>query len=62
VKGIVGLEIRITRLVGKAKLSQNREERDLQSAGEIVKAEGHPLIGDAMLARADQRRGRRAKG
>jgi transcriptional regulator len=55
VKGIVGLEIRITRLVGKSKLSQNREERDVRSAGQIVKGEGHPAIGDAMLARADRR-------
>src|SRR5687767_1208695 len=49
VKGIVGLEIQITRLVGKAKLSQNREDRDVRSAGEMVKREGHLLIGDAML-------------
>jgi len=61
VKGIVGLEIRVTRLVGKAKLSQNREERDLRSAAHVLKAEGHPLIGDAMLARADQGRGRQGR-
>jgi transcriptional regulator len=52
VKGIVGLEIRITRLVGKAKLSQNREERDVRLAAQMLKAEGHPLLGDAMLTRA----------
>ena len=52
VKGIVGLEIRITRLVGKAKLSQNREESDVRSAAQMLKAEGHPLLADAMLARA----------
>jgi transcriptional regulator len=56
VKGIVGLEIQITRLVGKAKLSQNREERDVRSAGRILKAEGHSAIGEAMLERAENRR------
>ena len=56
VKGIVGLDIRITRLVGKAKLSQNREERDVRSAGRILTAEGHSAIGEAMLERAENRR------
>ncbi len=52
-KAIVGLEIHITRLVGKLKLSQNKEVRDIRSAGEILKARGDGLIGDAMLACAD---------
>jgi transcriptional regulator len=55
VKGIVGLEIEITRLVGKSKLSQNREERDLRSAGQMVKAEGQRIISEAMLRRADMK-------
>jgi transcriptional regulator len=33
-KAIVGLEIRITRLEGKAKLSQNRDDRDRLNAAE----------------------------
>ena len=47
---IVGLEIEITRLVGKSKLSQNKELRDLRSAGQVLKAQGEHPIGDAMLA------------
>ena len=49
-KAIVGLEIEITRLVGKSKLSQNKEVRDIRSAGETLKAQGDHEIGDAMLA------------
>ncbi|TCS33064.1 PaiB family negative transcriptional regulator [Paucimonas lemoignei] len=52
-KAIVGLEIEITRLIGKSKLSQNREVRDLRSAGEALKAQGDSVIGDAMLACAN---------
>jgi transcriptional regulator len=52
-KGIVGLEIEVTRLVGKSKLSQNKEVRDIRSAGETLKAQGNRVIGDAMLACAD---------
>lgn len=52
-KDIVGLEIEITRLVGKSKLGQNKEVRDIRSAGETLKAQGDRLIGDAMLACAD---------
>ncbi|WP_192250341.1 FMN-binding negative transcriptional regulator [Mesorhizobium caraganae] len=52
-KAIVGIEIEITRLVGKSKLSQNKEERDIRSAGEILKARGEPKMGDAMLLAAD---------
>lgn len=51
-KAIVGIEIEITRLVGKMKLSQNRELRDLLGAGNALKAKGEDLIGDAMLAAA----------
>lgn len=52
-KAIVGLEIEITRLVGKAKLSQNKDVRDIRSAGDALKAKGEDAIGEAMLARAD---------
>jgi transcriptional regulator len=52
-KAIVGLEIEITRLTGKFKLSQNKEVRDLRSAGEALKARGEQAIGDAMLACVD---------
>ena len=52
-KAIVGLEIEITRLVGKSKLSQNKEVRDIRGVGEKLKAQGDRMIGDAMLACAD---------
>lgn len=56
-KAIVGLEIGITRLVGKSKLSQNKELRDLRGAGEALKAQGEGAMGDAMLARANVKQG-----
>ncbi|AEG71662.1 FMN-binding negative transcriptional regulator [Ralstonia solanacearum] len=49
-KEIVGIEIEITRLVGKAKLGQNREARDAHGAAVALKASGRDVIGDAMLA------------
>ncbi|MCD9231262.1 FMN-binding negative transcriptional regulator [Ralstonia pseudosolanacearum] len=49
-KEIVGIEIEITRLVGKAKLGQNREARDARGAATALKASGKDVIGDAMLA------------
>jgi transcriptional regulator len=50
VKNIVGIEIEVTKLVGKLKLSQNKEARDILEAGETLKARGNHAIGDAMLA------------
>ncbi|MEN9316846.1 MAG: hypothetical protein RJA99_4293 [Pseudomonadota bacterium] len=55
-KAIVGIEIRITRLEGKSKLSQNREVRDLEGAGRALSAQGDRLIGDAMLEIAAHKR------
>jgi transcriptional regulator len=46
---IVGVEIEITRLIGKFKLSQNKEDRDILGASHALKAQGHNTIGDAML-------------
>lgn len=54
VKAIVGLQIDITRLTGKSKLSQNKEVRDIQGAGEALKARDN-RIGDAMLECAAQK-------
>lgn len=53
VKTVVGIEIEITRLVGKAKLSQNKEVRDMRSAGEKLIAKGEHMLGAAMLAAAE---------
>ncbi|KZD11983.1 FMN-binding negative transcriptional regulator [Oceanibaculum pacificum] len=49
-KAIVGIEIEITRLVGKFKLSQNKEAADILGAGHALKERGSDAIGDAMLA------------
>ncbi|CAN0627583.1 transcriptional regulator [Burkholderia multivorans] len=51
-KSIVGLQIDITRLTGKNKLSQNREARDIRGAGEALNARENFQIGNAMLAHA----------
>ena len=48
---IVGFEIAITRLVGKFKLSQNREVRDAVGAAHALKGQGTDAIADAMLER-----------
>jgi transcriptional regulator len=49
VSAIVGIEIEITRLVGKWKLSQNREERDRINAAEELRKRGEQLTSSAML-------------
>lgn len=53
-QAIVGLEIEITRLVGKSKLSQNKDVHDVRSAGEALKERGERVISDAMLTYADR--------
>lgn len=54
-KAIVGIEITITRLVGKSKLSQNKELRDLRNVGEVLTARGDAILGEATLRAADDR-------
>ena len=49
-KAIVGIEIEITRLIGKSKLSQNKDAEDILGAGNALKERGSDVIGDAMLA------------
>jgi transcriptional regulator len=48
-QAIVGLQVEITRLVGKFKLSQNRELRDRRGAGEGLKGQGEHELGQAVL-------------
>lgn len=48
-KSIVGLQIDITRLIGKRKLSQNKDTRDIAGAGKALRACCDHAIGDAML-------------
>ena len=50
---IVGIEISIERLVGKIKLGQNKEARDMRGAGEALIERGHDAVGQAMLTLAD---------
>lgn len=52
-KAIVGVEIEITRLVGKFKLSQNKEARDIRGAGQALKDSGKIVLAEAMLAGVD---------
>ena len=56
-KAIVGIEIALTRLEGKAKLSQNKDVRDIQGAGQALMAQGQEVIGTAMLAAAREQGG-----
>lgn len=44
-RAIVGIEIEIKRIEGKAKLSQNRETRDRQNAADTLSARGHEALG-----------------
>ncbi len=48
-KLIVGIEVEITRIVGKSKLSQNKEERDRVNAAEELARRGEQAISGAML-------------
>ena len=58
-KAIVGVEIGITRLVGKFKLSQNRNLRDRLSLGETLKQQGDTALGQAVLDAATGKSGDR---
>ncbi|MEN8511514.1 FMN-binding negative transcriptional regulator [Burkholderia sp. RS02] len=55
-QAIVGLQIEITRFVGKRKLGQNKAEADIRGAGDALIADGKLAIGEAMLAAADAKR------
>lgn len=52
-KSIVGLEIEITRLVGKRKLGQHKDARDIRGPSEALKAAGFNQIAEAMLMEAN---------
>ncbi len=45
---IVGIEVEITRMVGKWKLSQNKEKRDRLNAAEELSKRGEQHISAAM--------------
>jgi transcriptional regulator len=46
---IVGIEIEITKMIGKWKLSQNRDERDRVNAAEELRKRGDQSTSTAML-------------
>ena len=52
---IVGIEIEVVRMVGKWKLSQNREVRDLEGAARQLHERGERQISEAMLASLEKR-------
>ncbi|MFG6467918.1 FMN-binding negative transcriptional regulator [Roseateles sp. BYS87W] len=45
---IVGIEITLTSLVGKSKLSQNKDVRDRQGAADALAERGHPALAERM--------------
>jgi transcriptional regulator len=47
-KSIVGIEVAITSLVGKSKLSQNKEARDRAGASDALQARGHAELAAVM--------------
>jgi len=46
---IVGIEIEVTKIIGKWKLSQNKEERDRVNAAEELRKRGEQVVSAAML-------------
>ncbi len=51
-RNIVGIEVAITRLEGKAKLSQNREPRDRLNAAEVLAQRGEAELAQAMRGKS----------
>jgi transcriptional regulator len=49
ISNVVGIEIEITRMIGKSKLSQNKDERDRVNAAEELRKRGEQEISRAML-------------
>lgn len=54
-KAIVGIEIDITSLVGKIKLSQNKDVRDMRNVGKVLAERGSQILSEATLRAADER-------
>jgi transcriptional regulator len=52
---IVGIEIEITKMIGKWKLSQNKEARDRINAAEELRKRGEQVISSAMLDTLDNK-------
>ncbi|MFC4277377.1 FMN-binding negative transcriptional regulator [Achromobacter aloeverae] len=56
-QAIVGIQVEVTRLVGKAKLSQNKDRRDFDGVVQALRAQGDTAISERMLACAAARPG-----
>jgi len=54
-EAIVGIEIEITAMAGKWKLSQNKEERDRVQAAEELRRRGEHVLAEAMLGTITKR-------
>lgn len=54
-KAIVGIEIEITRLIGKTKLSQNKSEQDIRGVAAMLQSRGQQAVSEAMLAEMSAR-------
>jgi len=52
---IVGIEIEITRLTGKCKLSQNKEVRDIEGAAQALYQQGYLELASAMQQAATEK-------
>lgn len=50
IKAIVGIEVELTRLEGKRKLSQNRDERDAQGVVDALRERGRDDLSSAMAS------------
>ena len=55
VQAIVAMQIEITSLVGKTKLSQNKDVRDIRGAGDALVTSGERVVGEAMLRAAAEK-------
>ncbi|MGY4177730.1 transcriptional regulator [Bradyrhizobium sp. USDA 4518] len=54
-KEMVGVEIEITRLIGKMKMGQNKQLRDIIGASQGLKAQGDDEVADVMLSYASHK-------
>lgn len=52
-KEIVGVEVEITRMEGKRKLSQNRDRRDIEGAARALRKQGNEALAAAMMRKTD---------
>lgn len=50
---IVGIEVEISEIVGKSKLSQNKEDRDRLGAAEALGQRGNTALAEAMVSSTD---------